>query len=919
MSAAASGGADQSHVAFNINGKDVYSYLHSLEPSMNPTTFNEDYLLSLDEYLNSIEQDRLGDSLFIEKEKIEKLEIYLEGLYGENSERFASMVLIRRLSKDDESLSKISLNKLLTCAMLRTLRESEHKDQNLSLQIFYCLIRFASFKDVHYQVFVENEQNTDLIQTIVDFLVEHVKALKAAPNRELKTLLDQHYFTNSLLTLTINLLWLDNPKLQIKHRLLRSHGEKFLNSLLEIFRLATKYLMHDIRLISKPERVVSTQSRIVLIISQLSVYKEFINLIRMDQSFFESIINLVNVLQLSRPGSGTANADASRIVNDEHLINQLYELEMDLLKLVNNLLFDHKLKIKLIKRNLLKCVLRNLVVFLASRKSNTLNPFDRSPVLLIPFKCLYELSCSDSIKVELYKSKIILKCLLEYLLSCAADLKPALDLKRVNLEKVSGLSEDKAITSPDPPDQIVIEPNAGSHYIVSLWINLSARCEATIYGDDLELRDLVCEYVDLATNNLRAFLVQVHNFPISKGKLKNEHSMLYLHSKLLRNLTQFFEIKEPPLTTDLEYWKKWILRMTEASSEFLHNCRNDVNSIHLTVECLATLNNLLFGNGAGSKRDPTTKPINKLQAFKSPQMSLLLDRLFQLNFSKLSVDNDDLLLVSIIFIGNFARNSEICELLTGNINSKILSSSNFILEYKTTDYKMISYSLYTLAQLMKHSTFLREIKLCLSNDKTNTLDEALSGQLDQLIDKLANLTLHGSPVISKFAIILLDRLRHFDEDQGDLHERRFAVYNAKWLDAMRASREGLLALGIEEISETNYKVKPNSSKQKLSQDDQSVEDDEVEADELVQLRAIEEEGLDSDRAVSTASSLPRYTGIRSREVQKNGEDVDDVDDEDDLDEDDNEFEGPDLNVIDSNSMIKHLTTRREFRSEWMRR
>lgn len=895
---------------------DIYCYLHTKEISDEARNLNlhvDDFLSCFDEYLISVEQFK-AKNVIIEGEKIEKLDQYLEGLYGESEERFISMIFIRKLCKNDLTLSKICLNKLLTCAMFRTLRESEGRDQNLGESILYCLIRFTYFLDSYYEVFISTDQ-IDLIKIVIDLLVEHLKSLKSNQSRELKLLQDQYFYTNSLLVIIINLLQIDNTELLIKNKILKQHGQVFLSTLLDIFKLNAKYIIRDIRFISKPQRFIKTQSRIVLILTQLSLFKEFTILIRAEhQSIHDSIVSLISVLQLSRPGSGASNTDSSRVVNDKQLLYGLFELEIDTFRLINNLIIDKKLRNKLTKKSLLKCVLRNLVVFLASRKLNTLNPFDKSPVLVVPFKCLYILSCTNNIKTELYKSKIILKCLLEYLIGSVVDLKSVLDLKNRSLE--ASTTENKIGPSQsDPPDQITIEPTIASHYIIGVWLNLSARREATIYGDDLELRDLVYEYADLAINNLQSFLVQARASPTKLRKLKREYLMIYTNLKLLRNITQFLEFKEPLLAKSINHYKRWTQRLTESSSELLHGSRDYQSLIPLTVECLATLDNLISKIKSSFQMNELNL-LNSMSQTMSPQMSLLLDRLFVLNFNNLSIDNDDLLLVLVIFMGNLARNWEICDILNEKTCSKVLVSCNFILDNRTTDHEMISNILYTLAQLVKHSGFLLKLKSYLPIDGSKLGDSSVEEQLNHLLDRLASLTLHGNTIISKFSILLLDQLRHLEGPRGSIFERRFSSYNTKWLEAMKASREGLLEAGIDDIPRY-HQVKASS----LRGQSEGEPLDGDEEDEFEHLKAVGDEGHLSERTTSTSSSTKAtstYSEMRRGNPGSKHPRCDEDEDDDELNGFEDEFEGPDLNVIDQSSMIKHLTTRREFRSGLLR-
>lgn len=897
---------------------DVYSYLRAKELSANQSNYLETFMNQFEHHLS--EQEQLFDLSNVQTNHQHDFDAQLEGLYGDNKERHTSIVIIRHLSRDDRNLLAMSSNRLLICAIVRTLRDSDTNDDGLLKEsIFYCLIRLTTFDDVYANVFNnENDISLDLLRVVIDLFDEHVKLLLTNHHQagDVKFLAQKFYYTNSLLIILLNLfnLKLDSiihnkQLINIKQKLIQQHLSPFIQSVNGLFLLISKYLSKDIRQYSasnKQEKLSSTLSRLITIVWHLSIYKDFINQLRIksSQPLIESIIKILNILQLSRPGSGASSQQEHQliIIKDPSILNEIYELEINILKLVVNLLFDNRLRARMIKKNLtLKCILRNLVVFLASRKSNTLSPFNKSSVLIIPFKCLYELTCCDSVKQELYKSKIIIKCLLEYLLSSSSDLKSSLDMLTISKNNDPIFNHTRPLSMStnyiDDQEQIILVPDDASHYIVSLWINLSARKSASFYTPSDSLHEPLSEYIELAIDNLSIFITLALSGrrSISLHRYREAYLMVFIHMKLVRNLTQFLDLTQDPLLWADSYLK-WTNKMSETTNELFSN-GEIVELNQLSVECLAILSNLI----ASSK---TFGDLNVLPDSKSS--SSLLTKLLQVNFADLNSENDDLLLVSINFIGILAQNREICSEI--NINHlKIIKAINFILDSKITDTEMTVSCLYTLVQLMNHSSFLKEAFL--SDDKNK------QQIIEKLVDRLSSLIMHNDITLAKLTDSILNTVKQLEEQQSLSDsitcEKRFAYYNSKWLNAIRAHRDD--STGDDDSEhldvESNYVTKIEN---------RNIEEDELElnVDEFNQLRAFDDEvvSISSGRSVTTIEP--------NNKLNNSGDDDDNYGDNivEDEDDDDASFGvEPDLNVIDANSMIRHLTSRKEFRSEWLQR
>lgn len=238
---------------------------------------------------------------------------------------------------------------------------------------------------------------------------------------------------------------------------------------------------------------------------------------------------------------------------------------------------------------------------------------------------------------------------------------------------------------------------------------------------------------------------------------------------------------------------------------------------------------------------------------------------------------------------------------------------------------MIIASLITLGQLMNHSSFLTRLPVdSIGGSSGNSIESATpvvvgGGEpLELLLDRLADLMLDGDLLVSRAASLLLNRFRQLEEQrsiESSIYKKRFACYNGKWLLAIRASRAELTGGGGEKPAYCKTGAMIDAPADNLLADQYDYDDDdELEEDgedygaddaELNHLRAFGDE--------STVANGPAgIGGVAGGRLDGESQD------EQEEDDDGAELETPDLNVIDANSMIKHLTSRREFRSEWLR-
>lgn len=969
------------------NEADVYSYLRSRESSWSSNYLNHDelldyFVLSFDEHLTDLEsrQSQINGGTSDTKRD---LEVHLEGLYGDKAEKLAAMANLREVSKMD--LSRMSSNRLLVCAMLRTLRDSDSRSElDLRQSLMFCLIKFTNYEDVYRQAFAEEGQPIDLVKLVADHLFDQVRLLTSTQSADsgssklLSTDENSYFYTTSLIVVMGNLLKLDSSSDSQILRSLLSHSQQQhdkqpfkLACLFELLQLITGQFVKELHLTTSKtlllcvHRSIDLFNGLVNILIQLSIFKEFVQHIRTSNAQTQllvasSLINLMSVLQFSRPGSGkstasvavpkqarskssseTASPLSEGVLSDKQTLNEVYELETKLMRLISNLLLDQRLRLRFIRRNLLKCVLRNVVVFLASRKTNSLSSFHQSAVLLEPFKCLYELSCSNEIRLELYKSKIIIKCLLEYLLSSTIDLRALLDNRLGGSSAANdSTSSEPAVSGLEDHVEIIVEPKNTHHFIISLWVNLSAQRASAIFGNDAQINQLVSEYIEASLGNLQLFSTTLrrNRWPVELSWTNDELMMLYLHLKLLRNVSQFFGSNFADGEA-VESFMDWSEKVGGLICELVPFERRAHIFMPIAVECLATLGNLIsIGKKLASQHASASQ--NRWPSEKT--LAELLGKLFSSVTNLDQTENDDLILVSVSLLATIARHCEICHLfeLEPRLGAKIIRASNAIFELRANDQQMILSSLQTLCQLTNHADFLRELSSWQRSSSEGS-------SLEELADKLAQLMLNGhQSMVAKLAGYLLirlerlDRLGHeaddsdADDDQSErlVHTKRFSSYNGKWLAAIRASREEPASAGSGQ---------PHDSEICHDDDDEPNEDEEEEDDDdddcfgLLRRQAgssRSQSGLLASFADELGSGQVKLFG--AEELSEGGssraaadragsssesETPDEDDEGDGYLEATEEEDGPDFSVVDANSMIKHLTSRREFRSKWLQR
>lgn len=900
----------------NETDGDLYSFVLNKEFPLE-LEVEEKLILDLDEHFD----DLRSENNFIDDDeaRIGSVDSYLDALYGNRDERLSALFKLQQLFSKESMLNELAEKRLLVCALVRSLADVNNQTTTINFDfdtmgieyelILSCLLSLTKYRDIYQQAFEERNSiaGVDIIGAHLGSLAVFVGRLLQESKKDSKICSDSNYYLAiQHLILLQNLIQLDYSNL-LK---LYQPNELFL-SLTGLLHLLTLQLSQDLRIMSKPEKTRRSCFLLVCLLStimKLSSCREFLcqirgpkiliknmkknqktqksqqsnnnNINKQTEPFFDALINLVSRVQMSRVGSGSLkqqSVDQATIVTDKLLLNDFYELELLSFKLISFLIIDRRIRLKLIKRNILKSLLRNLVSLLASHNDLTL--FNKSSVLLIPLDCLYKLTCEQSVLNELNKSRIILRCLFEYLLSSSSSVQRNL-IEKLIINGNGSKSNANKIVMLSPMTEIKLEPTCADHYLLSIWCNLTSNADRLkILNSDVNLRALLNEYMQSV-----AKLVGLFCKPQKPISSEESRMIVYLHLKLIANLSRL-PMDNNGIDDDNDDYE--IIMEKLANSTILMIDQLEILS-PLVIESLWTISNLLLRT---NRPETTNLDNDKYNLQPCPDsLSKLMQRLFTFNQTDFETEtDDDLLLVSCIFMAIIAQSREICQSIESKQNyAKIIRATSFLLTAKSSDKSILFASLFSLYQLTNHRECRSELA---SNIREMSQNDLLS--------RLANYMLHCEEDIANLACTLIDRfvtiLSHTNASST-----RFGTYNAKWLQTIRASRNELMTPPDEESAE-NFN-----------------------------------DWLDEDRELlEDAAELSGSGGIMSDDIGKlnsamsnkdmtiDDDFVDDCDvDEEDYDEsgDDNisrlSSEAPDFSVVDPNSMIKHLVTRQQYRTQW---
>lgn len=900
---------------------------------------------------------------------------HLEGLYGDTNERLESIISIKKILDNEKLFARVFLQSsncsLLVCALLRTLKDSRSKDEKFLREfILFCLIKFSQYEDV-LRVNLMNDTNSnnssiDLIKICLDLLEENAKQLAnlASNSEQLSTYIDDNYFIlNSFLSLLENLVRYDIlTKTVLTRKKLLNNSQRLLDILSQYYAIFSKTEI----LLAISQGLTNSRlllSKALMLLMQLSNHREFIDKLRLKSALplLENLIQLFNQLQVLRT-SNNAQSVAVVVPLENHVpqsvANELYELEILTLRLLINLIYDQRIANRLIKRSaMLKCVLRNLVCFMAIKlnkeqtnenqtKELVFNQFNISKVLLVPFKCLYELSCYSQVKSEIYRSRIIMKCLLDYLLNVARY------TSKFNVNRTSKeLSSSSNANKMEEINQILFEPNGADHYIIAIWLNLSAQTSLPLYEDSPQalnendlLRETLKDYIDQIVGLLQKSLDKDKKRLQQQQVKLTTHLIIYLHIKLVRNFSQYISIRREPLLW-LSPFSRWIKSLSDSLAELM---RLDINNglaatapdsllRPLIVECLAILSNLLnktqafrqINEESTGSSDETEGDLTQIDGPEILLSGIVFEYLYSIDMY--DTENDDFQMVLLIFIASLAQNKEICNLFENNNAStydRLISFHNHILENRTSDCEMLICCLYSLSQLMNHLKFLNRFVNIITSARENNQQQEYASSTMMLLRRLGGFMLHNDIAIVELSNIILNKLKQHEE-QLSLNDAisslcRFNTYNSKWLNSVRSNNdESLTGQTSLDINETGAYDSIEMQKESDIHENNDVyngdnfdDDDDDEAqnqNDLGQLRVFKPGSSGGESSTGTRRSRGSLdddddfdTGddeIRKGEVEEEEED-----DEEEEEDGSSIYEAPDLNVIDSKSMYKHLAT-----------
>lgn len=814
----------------------------------------DEYLTELNNYLLQIEQyhDANSKGSFDVPNSIETC---LEGLYDTGEEKSLSLTYIRQLANDKSSLLDIATNDVMICALLRVIRDDINETES-ALKILYCFLKLTSYQQL-YDSLISQANNNELM-TIVGELIEN--SLKQVQNKR-QIDLQTYFYLRSILQLIINLLCIGNARITVTKYLLRQTKQQFCSLLVDCLDLNLNEVIHKNSTVPEIDiKIIHLYRTVTSIMQEMSIYNDFIVQLRpLRQKFAHNLVSLINSSQSTRSNNNLTKD------NKQCFINNFFALEIEMMVTLGNFLYDNKIHNSLVSHNLLKVTLTSAATFLSNFKSNSIKEFNKSLILTSSLKLLYELSCNKNIRFELYKSKVVFRCLMEYLFLVNSDINSAIE-DWINNRRIDyNLMDDNQYHEQE--DSFKLSDRRVDHIILSLLINLSCDWHVVdILADKIFVKTLG-NIQELFADTLRLTLSSI---TISKGRkihLEALFKNVYLLARFIRNLSDYLQIK-PFIIVNLN--TKFTKNILQVGDDLLVNCDiEDKYQSVIIVQHMFIINNYFKYVSSFSKITQSNE-LEDLNLIIESLTKNLAAKIVFINIRHEILDDDDLNLSLLNLFGTLTRIYDVCKVI-GSIENNLTCAFETIFEFRTNDNDLILCSLYVLHGLICHRKFL----INLSATKP-----------DRLIAQLMNFTFSTNTSISKLANIILDDVCFGTNEQQntDAQIYRFCAYNKKWLDIIQTSSEDLMS------SLSDYQRKDDLQSCDYT-DLNLVYDTEVYSKSQAKNSVSRKEGKEYIEDISTENDI--YYSDSERDT-------------------DESYPIPDLEVIDSNSMINHLIDKNQF-------
>jgi len=334
-------------------------------------------------------------------------------------------------------------------------------------------------------------------------------------------------------------------------------------------------------------------------------------------------------------------------------------------------------------------------------------------------------------------------------------------------------------------NQILLEPNRYEHYLLALWLNLSARklsLDDSSWGEMENYFETFFRIID--GDRLRPWL------ELSDDQRK-QFDVIYLHAKLVRNMTQFFEPQDSDHTiVILNYTSSWQTVLIGNISILLKQ-ENSPLGRAILVEFVAIVTNFL------EKIDLYPHEERPVEMYSKNLIELggLLESLLKgylKDMASMNAEDDDLLLVITLFVGTLSKQMEICHQLnvTRDLFDKLIELNLFIYNSRSTDPEMMVCCLFALSKLLNHSEFYdrfnRELPISTNGSEVDGSDCL------KLIRKSSYMLLDGQNVpVNRLVNEILNKLKEHEEhsslEDPLVGQIRFKHYNENWLEALDSS------------------------------------------------------------------------------------------------------------------------------------
>lgn len=648
---------------------------------------------------------KLDDQEELEKADISQLNKYIEGLYDDLEEKIASSRKIRSLANCVENLMELAVvNKMLTSAMYRVLREDGNKSIELAKNVLSYFIQLSGFIE-----FTETLRHYDLINTVTSLAKNLANDSVGINSDESGAGLGQTHISEQIQILEarracILLLFnLSQVTISYEVQLYKCEVvELLLSCIIDIAITRDTAIKHQ----TYHRCILKLSTTALIFLQRLSAYKKNIDIIKQSSVFLEKLINVLNISYLEIRDKYKSLADSSTCRttltsgHSEFLLISAFQL-------INNLLYDDHIRKRISENDLFKIAFSVFVVH-QNRKSTTklnIGSICRCHQCFSSLSIMYQMSCDIDFNRKIAKSRLVNKCLLDYAKSVALNIDEQSSAYNWegNRFETNNFSSEQVYNSisttrydQDNNNSSNLKLTSLDHLMLAFFINVTTTKNFIISVNRSDTSSQLTEYIRIVMIKLSADSQLSENFEQSSYKRNDCSSsfmnqnrldiVIYLHLKIIRNITQYYKHLSEQIR--FEFQNSWFHILLSFAMRHFNLCRPF--SDDLILESIGIL-----GNYTQDKGDNKTK-INWLKILENTDSSDLL--MHNLDISR-NLTDDDTVLVSIYFVGTLLEDIDCYRLLA---SKGLVSKIKQIMDLRQDDEEILIHSLYALICTIIH-------------------------------------------------------------------------------------------------------------------------------------------------------------------------------------------------------------------------